>query len=60
MIRVARTEREPPQPPLERTAFVVLWATGSDTALDGVFKVEALVRHAPDEPRRAYEALCKP
>jgi hypothetical protein len=60
VIRVARTEREPPQPPLERTAFVVLWATGSDTALDGVFKVEALVRHAPDEPWRAFEALCKP
>ncbi len=60
MIRVARTDHQPTPPPLERTAFVVLWATGSDTALDGVFKVEALKRHAPDEPWQTFEALCKP
>lgn len=70
MIRVSRTadgrpdehERPAPRPapPLQRVAYVVLWATGPDTALDGLFKVEALKRGAPGEPWESYASLCRP
>ena len=50
-------ERVEPQPwALEGAgdvAFAVLWATGTDTALDGVFRLEALRRVPFGSPARA-------
>lgn len=70
MIRVSRTadgrpdEHESPAPrpvpPLQRVAFVVLWATGPDTALDGLFRIEARRRESPGDPWERYETLCRP
>ncbi len=40
-------------------AFVVLWATGPDTALDGVFRMQAL-RRASDGGWLAFERMCVP
>ena len=60
VIRVSSTTDRPPTPPLERTAFVVLWATGPDTALDGLFKLEALKRSSPEAAWEHFETLCRP
>lgn len=55
-------ERSQPQPwALEGAgdvAFAVLWATGTDTALDGVFRLEALRRR--DGEWQRFERLCRP
>jgi hypothetical protein len=55
-------ERVEPQPwALEGAgdvAFAVLWATGTDTALDGVFRLEALRRREGEWQR--FERLCRP
>ncbi|MBI5435053.1 MAG: hypothetical protein HZA52_19620 [Planctomycetes bacterium] len=46
--------------PLARLAFVVVFATGDDPAVDGVVRVEALRRDALGHGVRRFECVCRP
>jgi hypothetical protein len=69
MIRADEAERDgtadrgrnAPWPPaaLGRVAACVLWTTGPDTTIDGVFRVQALRRGA-DGAWQAFDAFCDP